>query len=582
MFSKIVPLVLVLLVTSSVGFGQGIKTIIIEGVPALDGNGTFGRDLPGPTFDKVVINESGQAAFTGRMRGTVNGFFDQQGLFLYEPETDEVLQIARAGQKAPGTVGNFMSFEGGSTLAKPFLSLNDSGNIAMYATATGDVNFPTMSGVGPYLFSKEAIINIAMEGGPDPRNLGTIKSFAFIALANNGQMAFPGRVEIDIFTIPPGMFVTDASDNSLKTIFMLGDTIPGTSDAVVSFDFRGVNNTGYSVLLGDDSDGDNGEPGKQDVWLVSKDSFERVVNDGDAVPGGNGVFDEVTFADINDNNDIVFIAQLAETAGGLVDDLGLFLKDGEGLHRLAQDGAVSVADIPLGAYGTPRINNQGQIAFQATSNVNNFRGIFLLTKTGGRTLVIHGQALPDGSGTFSFSSSTAAPQMWLNDSGQVLFQGNGGAFVVDAEGNINQVVRVGQALEGSTVTEIDIVGAGSIQDAGLGYGNQRPMNNSGQVVFWAELEDGRDGIFMWNGPPPPLPDPEIESISADGNDVVVSLDTGVGATYQLRRNSAPEVDGWVNEGTAADGTGDTIELRHPNALPIDKRFYDVLITSPDS
>mgnify|MGYP000365519094 CR=1 FL=1 len=56
----------------------------------------------------------------------------------------------------------------------------------------------------------------------------------------------------------------------------------------------------------------------------SKDSLERVVNDGDAAPGGNGVFDEITFADINDSNEIVFIAQLVGTVGGLADDVGFF------------------------------------------------------------------------------------------------------------------------------------------------------------------------------------------------------------------------------------------------------------------
>jgi hypothetical protein len=153
---------------------------------------------------------------------------------------------------------------------------------------------------------------------------------------------------------------------------------------------------------------------------------------------------------------------------------------------------------------------------------------------------------------------------------------------VDTDGNLFQVVRIGQALEGSTVTEIDIVGAGSLIDAGIGFGNQRPMNNSGQVVFWAELADGRDGIFMWTAPPPPPPDPEIDDVFVDGNDVVMSLDTGIGATYQLRRRDTLNAGDWQNEGSQADGTGNNIDLRHSNALPTDEQFYDVLITLPDS
>ena len=152
-----------------------------------------------------------------------------------------------------------MSFEGSTTLAKPFLALNNSGQIAMYATATGDVNFPDMSGAGPYLFSKDGIINIVMEGASDPRGLGTFKTFSFIGLGNNGQMAFISKVEIDNFTIPGGMFITDPIDNSIKTILMQGDTLPNSAETFTGLDFRGINNTGYAVLMLDDSDGDDEE-----------------------------------------------------------------------------------------------------------------------------------------------------------------------------------------------------------------------------------------------------------------------------------------------------------------------------------
>jgi hypothetical protein len=588
MLRKLLFLLLAILSFPSWISGQGIKTILIEGTPAIDGNGVFGRDLSGNTFDKVVINESGQAAFTGRMRETAGGFFDQQGLFLYEPETDEVLQIARMGQKAPGTVGNFLSFEGGTTLVKPFLALNDSGQIAMYATATGDVNFPNMTGAGPYLFSKEAIINIAMEDGADPRNLGTFNLFSSIGLANNGQMAFFGRVEIDSNNIPFGMFITDSADNSLKNILMKGDALPNSTDTWEAIDHRGINNNGYVVIMADDSDGDTGEQQMQDLWIASKDSLERLVNDGDLAPGGNGVFQQITFADINDSNEIVFTAKLAETSSGTIDDFGIFLSDEEGIHRIAQAGATPGTGADLSIFGTPRMNNNGQIALRARSG--NFGGLFLLSKNAAKLLVNHGDSAP-GSGTFNFTSSTQFSQLWINDPGQILFRAglagvfdgtNNGAYVVDSDGILNQVVRIGQALEGSTVEEFDIVGAGSLNDAGIGYGNQRPMNNEGQVVFLAELADGRDGIFIWTAPPPPPPDPEIDSISVDVNDVVVSLDTGIGATYQLRRRDTLNAGDWQSEGSPADGTGNNIELRHPNALPTDRQFYDVLITLPES
>jgi hypothetical protein len=332
-------LVFVLNLLSFQAFGQGsIQTILIEETSALDGNGVFGRQFSGATFGKAVINEAGQVAFTGMMKETAGGIFDMQGLFLYEPGTDEVLQIARAGQKAPGTVGNFLSFGGSSSDTTPFLTLNDMGLIGIFATATGDPGFPEMSGAGPHLFSKEGATRLAMLGATDPRGLGSFKSFFFHGLANNGQVGIPITVEIDAFTIPFGMIISDPDDYALNTVLMEEDTVPDGAANFTGIDFRGYNNAGFALFLGDDSDGDNEEPGSQDLWIASIDTLERIVNDGDAAPGGNGVFEEISFADINDSNEVVFAAELAETSGGGLDDFGLFLKDAEGLHVIAREG----------------------------------------------------------------------------------------------------------------------------------------------------------------------------------------------------------------------------------------------------
>tara|TARA_B100001123_G_scaffold346070_1_gene394342 strand:- start:11968 stop:12141 length:174 start_codon:yes stop_codon:yes gene_type:complete len=55
-------------------------------------------------------------------------------------------------------------------------------------------------------------------------------------------------------------------------------------------------------------------------------------------------------------------------------------------------------------------------------------------------------------------------------------------------------------------------------------------NEAGQVAFWAELEDDRDGIFIWTAPPPPPPDSKMDSRRVEGRDVFVNLDTGIGGT----------------------------------------------------
>jgi hypothetical protein len=140
----------------------------------------------------------------------------------------------------------------------------------------------------------------------------------------------------------------------------------------------------------------------------------------------------------------------------------------------------------------------------------------------------------------SFSAGNiggASGLLSLNDAGQIAMHATttgdvsfptmagAGYWVVDADGNLNPVVLIGQELEGSRVTDVEMV---------------------------------------------------------DGNGIVVTLDTGLGATYQLRRRDTLNAGDWQNEGAAADATGNSIDLRHPNALGTDKQFYDVLITLPDS
>lgn len=140
----------------------------------------------------------------------------------------------------------------------------------------------------------------------------------------------------------------------------------------------------------------------------------------------------------------------------------------------------------------------------------------------------------------SFSAGNiggASGLLSLNDAGQIAMHATttgdvsfptmagAGYWVVDADGNLNPVVLIGQELEGSRVTDVEMV---------------------------------------------------------DGNGIVVNLDTGLGATYQLRRRDTLNAGDWQNEGAAADATGNSIDLRHPNALGTDKQFYDVLITLPDS
>ena len=60
-------------------------------------------------------------------------------------------------------------------------------------------------------------------------------------------------------------------------------------------------------------------------------------------------------------------------------------------------------------------------------------------------------------------------------------------------------------------------------------------------------------------------------------DVVVSVTTQVGYTYQLQTSSNWASGSWTNVGAAASGTGGLLALAHSNGATALQRFYRVLI-----
>lgn len=88
----------------------------------------------------------------------------------------------------------------------------------------------------------------------------------------------------------------------------------------------------------------------------------------------------------------------------------------------------------------------------------------------------------------------------INDSNEVAFYGAGGSFAGIFTGpdvNLDKVIATGDALDGSTVSQI-----------AFGRGG---LNDAGQVAFWARLADGRQGVYI-----AAVPEPSILALLAVG------------------------------------------------------------------
>jgi hypothetical protein len=164
---------------------------------------------------------------------------------------------------------------------------------------------------------------------------------------------------------------------------------------------------------------------------------------------------------INDPGQIAFEESLDDFTNGI------FLFSGGEFVTIADErGAASFAF-------DPQLNNVGVVAFTAFLD-SGASGVF--TGNGGPLTTV-----ADSSGPFSFFDTAA-----INDSGIVAFgasldTGESGIFV-GPDPVADRVIVTGEKLRGSTITNAFICSEG--------------LNNAGEIVFVAQLADGRTGIFV--------------------------------------------------------------------------------------
>jgi hypothetical protein len=198
-----------------------------------------------------------------------------------------------------------------------------------------------------------------------------------------------------------------------------------------------------------------------------------------------------TFPSINSNNEVVFRGyRLNPTRNGIHVDTG--------------PTTVTVTDgmDPINDFGNaPDINSSGQVVF--LGGIDGTPGSFSLYVGGvGETPVLAASNAVYNSAYFSTAE--------INNHGKIAFTAR-----VTATGTLgiftgndpvqDRVAMVGDPLDGSTIT-------------GLVMG-RNGLNDQGQVVFSAELADGRQGIFVAT----PIPEPSTTLMFGIGSLAAMAL-----------------------------------------------------------
>jgi hypothetical protein len=336
------------------------------------------------------------------------------------------IAAAHKTQAGPLTFTPVAESTGGYSAFSP-PAVNDQGTVAFNAVAAGTAKIFTGSG-GP--------VTTAFDPAAFPGAQGPVGA---PAINHSGQLAF-GSNQIAYFL----------DGSSLSTVFQA----PGV---VLLFNGFAAANNGAVYFAW--------------VGFSMRQQFDRWTSSSsnNIVTAFTGVSDGLIRPGVSDDDSQNVIT---------------FHKSTPGLDQIFQNGAAvattstSFFDPTFGLTGT--ISNFGPSDVNAAGNVvfsAQFFGIadavYLRTPAGTFTDLLHGRAIPA-----------------INDNGIIaaLFT-SGTKSLKYGFGNLaNPIIAVGDALDGSTVTD-------------LGF-DHNGLSDSNQVAFYATLADGRSGIFVTTVPEP--------------------------------------------------------------------------------
>ena len=413
------------------------ETIVLEGD---QGPGA----LAGSSFSFVgrpSLNNQGEIAFETILTGA--GITGANDSAIFSDVGGTLSLVAREGDAAPGA-GAGVSFTRVSGL-----SLNDQGEIAFRAGLTGTGvdgtnNTAIFSDVGGTLSL------VAREGDAAPgAGAGVSLSVnGFPSLNNQGGLAFQSSLRGEGVTLDNSVAIFRESGGNLSLVAREGDAAPGAGAGEV-----------FSLFLGSPVLNDQGETAflsfirgsvlnsNNDTALFSDvgGTLSLVAREGDAAPGARGArfgdFNGLAF-DLNDQGEIAFVTRLTGT-----NDDAIFSDVGGTLSLVAREGdaAPGAGDGVFfrdfgGNTGSVRLNNQSEIAF-----------VSILQGTG-----------------VTFANDTA------------IFSGSNGM--------LSLLVREGDIID---------LGNGDLANIiALSIGAPVVLNDLGEVAFFADLSDGRSGLFL--------------------------------------------------------------------------------------
>ena len=417
-----------------------------------------------------------------------------------------IIQIARAGQRAPNGNGIFSSIELPIELGTPGLQprrLTKDGKVVFIAVLTGTPFGPDNQAI--CVGSPEAIIEIVRLGQPAPDGNGTFSSFNGVSIDNQGSglVAFVSTLRGTErgFKDNTGIFLAHAS--RLDQIARTNQAIPDGSGVFSSLEGLSLNSKGEVAFSGWVA----GPSGTNDItrglFIARDGKLIQIARTGRPSPDGAQMFSGFSDPVINSKGQVAFVGYFVATtvdrqSGVFSANGAVYLWNGRSFDEIARVGQTAPdGDGVFSEFGAPSLNDRGQLAFQSylreTLGARDTNGVYFATGGVIKRIAKSGQPASDGNGAISVYGYPR-----LNQEGHIVlpvtFTGTRGAGV-DNSANFRW-------SEGAGLIQLLRSGDRALDGNGRISGMGRPrINERGQVTFDVSYTDTTrtTGIILNDG-----------------------------------------------------------------------------------
>jgi arylsulfatase A len=418
------------------GGNSTLSLVVREGDQAMGTTGLF------TLVAQPFIDNRGVTSFSAFDSGAVfNGNF-VRGFWTETP--NGLSAIARFGENAPGTMGQFSAFP-------LFPSNSDAGHLAIVGTITG-ATISTTNDTGVWVGNDQSFELVAREGDIAPGTARLFSSFSNAVVDNHGRGAFSAT----LLGTGANRGIWAVREAALVPVALAGQIAPGTSSQFQSFLGPTINSRGDLAFLGIVAGADTTSENTTGIWADSAGTLQLVVRRGELAPGTTARFAGFNQPLINGEGRITFAGTLVGEGVNGTNNSGIWSEGETALSLVARRGDQAPGTLAqFAALNDPVANSRGQIAFAA------------------------------------------------NLSGAGVNSGNDRAiWATDINGQLQIIVREGDQVNvGDDLLNPDIRTVSTFQFFGNSGGQDgRPngFNDAGQLAFQLNFTDGSQAIFIAN------------------------------------------------------------------------------------